>query len=448
MSVEQLTQYLSNHGEKKLAIQLLEALAKHAFHFEEYDDVSKCAFKLKAYPLAIKNGENALIVAYTNEKMWVARANLINVYNHANHPEKALRLIKANEAIMPEDADTRLEKAFSYYLMGRRDEAETILRKELERDDLTEEVKNKIMFNLGTYELYRDNLQKGLELFLLDGQKLNIWKKPKLSGEFWTGQEVPKGTPILVYAEAGIGDEIINIRFLRHLEERGMKPVWYTDRKDIANIFKESGFDVITDITKRPRGSIWTHSMTVPTYLKLDQKDLWYGPYIKSIPSSDEKWQKILDMAGKRLKIGLRWQGNPEYDEDLHRSIPLAELVAVIPNHVKLISLQRDTGLEELKEFPYITDLSQQLTTFEDAVAAINCMDIIITSCTSITHAAAALGKRVFVIVPLSAYYVWSHSTKQSPWYGDNVTVLRQVKPRSWYEPIQELRQLLVKLCA
>jgi hypothetical protein len=70
-------------------------------------------------------------------------------------------------------------------------------------------------------------------------------------------------------------------------------------------------------------------------------------------------------------------------------------------------------------------------------------LDIIITSCTSVAHAASSLGKRTFVFVPISAYYVWSHSMEQSPWYGDNVTLFRQEKPRTWKEPLLKLQNSL-----
>jgi len=70
-------------------------------------------------------------------------------------------------------------------------------------------------------------------------------------------------------------------------------------------------------------------------------------------------------------------------------------------------------------------------------------MDIVITSCTSIGHASAAMGKRTIIITPISAYYTWCHSTAQSPWYGDNLTILRQEKPRSWDEPLVQLKKVL-----
>ena len=437
MSIEPIVTMLKAVKEKDLAIQLLETLHKHAFHFEQYDDLAKAAFKMKEYQLAIKYAEDALTNALTNEKMWVGRSNLINLYNHANYPELALRMIKANEAVIPDDTDTRLEKAFSLYLMNRRDEAEAILKKELDRPDLTEEVRTKIYFNLGTYELYRDNFQHGLKLFQIEGQKLDFWKKPKLRGEFWEGKPA-EGRTIVVCAEAGIGDEFINVRFMKHLKDRGMHPVWFTERNDLAKIFRNSGFDVITSEKDIPPNSLWTHSMTLPLSLSLSYDDLWYGPYIKSPAAEPVKFED------KQLKtIGLRWQGNPEYDQDLHRSVPLKDIMTAIPKNTNLVSLQKDTGLEELDPYPQIMNMNDYMGDFEDTLGIISNLDIVITTCTSVAHAAASMGKRTFIFVPLSAYYIWSHSTKQSPWYGDNVTLLRQTKPRVWDEPIDELRQYL-----
>ncbi len=133
MSLEQLTTYLDKLGEREQAQSLLHTLGKHAWQFQEFDDLAKCFFKMKDYTNAIKYGELTKATAYTNERMWVARSNLINTYNHANFPEKAMTLIRANEQVIPDDADTRLEKAFSHFLLNEKDKAEAILTKELER---------------------------------------------------------------------------------------------------------------------------------------------------------------------------------------------------------------------------------------------------------------------------------------------------------------------------
>ena len=109
------------------------------------------------------------------------------------------------------------------------------------------------------------------------------------------------------------------------------------------------------------------------------------------------------------------------------------------------ISLQKDDGVEETSDFPNLIDLSNNLESIEDTFALISNLDFVITSCTSIAHMAASQGKKVFVFVPISTYYIWCHPTEKSPWYGDNVFVLRQQKPHSWAEPMQELKNLLEK---
>jgi ADP-heptose:LPS heptosyltransferase len=105
-------------------------------------------------------------------------------------------------------------------------------------------------------------------------------------------------------------------------------------------------------------------------------------------------------------------------------------------------SIQRDTGLEELCDYN-IEDYSKYLTDFDQTLAIIENLDVLITSCTSVAHASAAMGKRTIIITPISAYYTWCHSMKQSPWYGDHVTILRQQKPRVWDEPLAELKEIM-----
>ena len=70
-------------------------------------------------------------------------------------------------------------------------------------------------------------------------------------------------------------------------------------------------------------------------------------------------------------------------------------------------------------------------------------MDLVITSCTSIAHIAASQGKEVCVFVPIMEYYVWTSSTGKSWWYGDNVNLFRQKKPRNWNEPLKQFGEFL-----
>lgn len=456
--LEPLSIILQQFNETKLALDVLKTFAKKATTYEQYDNVAKCFFKLKDYDNAITYSEIALLLADTAEKMYVSRYNLINVYNHANFPEKALRYIEYNELVIPYDVEIQLEKSYSYFLLNQKDQAEYILQSILKNDtNLTEEIITKIKFNLGNYLLLRDEFQQGMKLFLEEGAKMEIWKtetifsrKNKINDarlKKWDGIIRP-GSIIIIHSEAGIGDEIINFRFMKHLTKLGMIPYWYnsySDRQDILNVFKRHGYNVIANLSsiKESNTIYYIQSMHLPIALNLTYNDLWYGPYLNADKNYVDKWSGIKDNSGK-LKIALRWEGNTEYEQNLHRSIKLSELYENINNiNAEFYSIQRDNGVEQLVEYEDIIDLSPYLKNWENTLGIIENMDCIITSCTSIAHASAAMGKRTFVFVPISSYYTWCHSTQHTPWYGKHVTILRQITPRSWKEPIEKLVRYL-----
>jgi hypothetical protein len=445
MHLEKLTEYLSKNNKKKVALNLLDNLGDISYTFLQIDDIAKCFFKLKDYRHAVKYAEYAFAIAKTSEELHIARSNLINVYNHANYPELALLYLNQQEIANKQNNHSLLEKSYSYFLLNQRDKAETTLHYVLNNEPtLTEEERTKIKFNLGTYYMYKDKFQQGLRLFLLEGKKLDFWQLDELPYKFWEGGIQP-GKRLVLHAEAGIGDEVINIRFMKHLEKLGMIPIWHTDRIDLAEVFKRNGFNTITSLNelKNIKDILWTFPMCLPIYLNLQYKDLWYGPYLTA--KNTDQFQWIEDQTYP--KIGIRWQGNPEYDQDLHRSIPLRNIYESV-SHLKanFYSLQRDVGLEELADFPNIINMEHSMNNWENTIELIDKLDVIITSCTSIAHVAAALGKTTYIIVPISAYYTWCHSMEQSPWYGDNVKVFRQTETRSWKQPLTKLKECLNQL--
>ena len=437
--IEKLVASLDQMKEKEAAVVLLDALARNSTMFEQFDEIAKSYFKIKEYEKSFRNAEKALSL-YSGPNTYDAKYNVLNAANHANYPERALTLIKQLELIGSSDSDLQLEKAFALFLMNQKDKAESVLREQLVNPKNDEQTKTKIRFNLGTYELLKDEFQSGLRKFLFEGRKLDYWKKPEFPFERWEGNIQP-GRKIYVRSEAGIGDEFINIRFMNHLKDAEMRPIWFTERKETAEIFNRCGYEVITNVSdiQTKDNPTWVHSMDLPVYLNLEYRDLWKGPYLHANGSSTHI------RNGTKPKIGLRWQGNPAYDHDLHRSIPFAEMFAAV-SHIDadFYSLQRDNGMEEILGYEdKITRLDNHMQSYEDTLSMLSDLDLIITSCTSIGHAAAAMGKETVVITPISAYYTWCHSSEKSPWYGDNLTLLRQQRPRTWEEPLEELRNLV-----
>ncbi|MNL33671.1 hypothetical protein D3C87_1555960 [compost metagenome] len=115
-----------------------------------------------------------------------------------------------------------------------------------------------------------------------------------------------------------------------------------------------------------------------------------------------------------------------------------------IPN-IEVYSLQRDSGVEERPADSKVVDLAPYLTSWEDTAAAIENLDLVISSCTSVPHLAAALGKPVWLFCPLSSYYVWAGPDNGQSWYPQ-VQLYRQEKFGSWEGTYERIYQDLKKL--
>ena len=398
-------------------IQQMDAIGKLYAEIREFDSTLKLA--LKMYNMV-----------ETSEMKFDARVNIIRAYLNLNKPHEALTYIKMNELVNPSDHPNRMDKAMAHFLLNKKVEGEAILRQIL-TEPTTEDINFRVNFNLGTYDLANGDFKDGLRHVLLDGRKLNIWESFNFPKEqLWEGTPQP-GKTIVLCAEGGIGDEIISVRFMKHFKYVGMNPIWYTDRKDIAAIFRRCGFETISNIKTIPEDWLWTYSMPAPSYLELEEDDLWYGPYLKPLNKSEA-------LRGTK-KIGIKCTGNPKYDQDLHRSIPFEDLVNLIPEDYTIYSFHIDENFEH----PRVINLKDKIKTWDDTLDYLNQMDTVVSSCTSLIHAAGAIGKRSYVLVPILNYYTWAKPDYHSKWYDQSLTILRQKEYDNWKAPLEELKGML-----
>ena len=80
------------------------------------------------------------------------------------------------------------------------------------------------------------------------------------------------------------------------------------------------------------------------------------------------------------------------------------------------------------------------MKTWRDTAEIISGLDLIITSCTSVAHLSAAMGKPTWIIVPALSYYMWVLPGNKSPWY-DSVTLYRQTEYNNWNAPFEQLKK-------
>ena len=440
--------------EDKLAINLVKFLENRSSTTTQFDILAKAVFDGKRYSESLELCEKALSLAESVEEIISIRTNMVKIYTKLNHPEKALEQLTILQNIAPPTFDLLAANSFAHYLNNEKHKAEEILLQLLTLD-LSEKDRTSVKFNLGTYKMMRGEFLSGLHDFLIEGKNMGLWHNAgsifsnkimstieKIQNDNglipWDGsiQESIQNKKFVVLAEAGIGDEIINIRFLNKLKSMGFDPYWYQipgdNRTSLSDMFRRNGFNVIESLVGF-EGSIYSQSMHLPLLMKLDPSELWDGPYLFSEPRKD--------INSNKLKIAIRWQGNTEYEEDLHRSVDLNLLLNTLDSPVvEIHSIQRDINYKIPSQ---VIDHRNEMRTWDDTLSIIQACDVVVTTCTSVAHASAAMGKKTYVFVPISSYYVWCHPTEKSPWYGDHVTLLRQVSPRSWTEPLRKLKNEL-----
>ena len=429
---------LSRFDELETARTLLTTFKKYSSSIEQYDQLGRLFHDVKDWPSAIECAEHTLALAPTTQALCSARANLAKLNNHANNPSTALQYLNANLLVDPNNYEYKMERLFSNYLLGNFDESRAEVEQLLNDPDAPEQIKNRCQFNYGSYQLDDNQFKKGLIDFIDVGHRIGIWPRVQFPGPAWDGSVIP-GQTIAILAEGGIGDEVINVRFMKNITELGMNPIFVTNRNDTMTLFNRMGFTTVRYINVVPSDAQWVLSMYLPILLNLEADQLWTGPYLTPSPEYVEKWKKLFNKfpfsttLGNKKRVALKWSGNPYYEQDLHRSLPLNELGELIIDtypDVAYVSVQKEhNDDQDITDYCIDIDAAPYLDTLEDLLACLSLMDYTISSCTSVAHIAAAAGLPVTVCPPIATYYTWLGDTK---WYGDNCTILRQRKWKDW----------------
>lgn len=281
---------------------------------------------------------------------------------------------------------------------------------------------NRAAFNRAWYEMRRGDLLKGLEC-LDRGRWLRVFGDSPLATNkpIWRNEDL-RGKHLLLCGEGGLGDEIINVRFAGDFHRRGAK-VTVTCDKRLASVFSRvEGVGAVVGHRAAPdvHHDFWVPAMSAARVLEYTYDRLSGLPYLSSEPGHREKWKRILEESCPpkgRPRIGLRFYGNPQFEHEQHRRFPKEGLIAAVGDR-PWINLQ-------LEETPLA------LEGWEDTLAVIEHLDLVITSCTSVAHASAALGKETWVIVPILPYYLWALPGESSPWYR-SVRLFRQTQYGRW----------------
>jgi tetratricopeptide (TPR) repeat protein len=262
---------------------------------------------------------------------------------------------------------------------------------------------------------------------------------PPFAAPPWDGLPLA-GRTILLHAEQGLGDTLQFVRYAKLVQARGGRVVLLCQKPLKRLLVATPGVDqIVAQGETIPDFSAHAPLLSLPrifgTTLQTTPADV---PYVFPEPALVERWSKVVaEVPG--FKIGIAWQGNPDFRGDRFRSFPVKHLAAVaaLPG-VRLISLQKGPGTEQLhtlpEPFPVVdlgSGLDEESGPFMDTAAVMMQLDLIISMNSAIVHLAGALGARTWLALDAASDWRWLLGREDSPWYP-SLRLFRQERLGDW----------------
>ncbi len=257
------------------------------------------------------------------------------------------------------------------------------------------------------------------------------FKKP-----VWDG--APFAGTLLVHAEQGLGDCIQFARLLDAARARCAQLVFECPRPLVRLLKDLPGVDrVIAAGDPPPPFAQHIPLMSLARVLGLTP-DAIPAPngYIAAPPPPPA----LRLPATSAQRIGLVWAGSPDNRIDRRRSFPAGVFAPLcrIPG-VEVVSLQVGARSEEAGDLRGIVfDCAGKVSDFADTAAVIAQLDLVIGVDTAVIHLAGAMGKPVWLLLPLMPDYRWLLGRADSPWYSA-MRLFRQRKAGDWEGVIAEV---------
>ena len=272
---------------------------------------------------------------------------------------------------------------------------------------------------------------------------------PKFKMPHWDGgQNLPH---ILLIADQGYGDCFQFSRYFPLVAQRCQR-VSLIRSKPLARLFHSIPW-ISSSYTK------WEDTPLTSAYCTLSDLPRLFSTRPDTIPDcsgilkADKKdvarWEQRLQEPGNDpiLRIGIAWSGRMEFENNYLRAVPFEKLETLleIPG-IQFFSIQVDSPASQAKD-RNITDLSMELTDFAETAAAMEALDLIITTDTSVAHLAGTLGRPTWVLLSYAPDWRWGSDGSTAPWYP-TMRLFRQDQPGNWQTVIDACKTMLQNIAS
>ena len=300
------------------------------------------------------------------------------------------------------------------------------LAQKIEKDEPNN---HRAAFNRGWYLLRQGKIQEGYQL-MDRGRIVGVFgnQPPNSPTSPWDGKS--KGT-VLLNLEGGLGDQIHQVRYAKSIAARGCKVIVACSGPLVTLFTDVAGVSAVVqhDCCQGVYHDFYVQGMSAIVPLGFELEDLTGEAYIT----------KPKTIKGFRKRIGIRWQGQMAFEAEHQKKFPYDLMFDALKDvDAEFISLQRDEGAEACP--PWVKQVP--LDSWEDTRQATASCDLVISSCTSVSHLAAAMGVETWTIIPVMPYFFYAQEGDTCPYY-DTMKLLRQESFGDWEAPFAKIKESL-----
>jgi tetratricopeptide (TPR) repeat protein len=361
--------------------------------------------------------------------------------------DAALGAFREALAAAPQHGQARANLGLALRDLGRPDEAIGQLEAALRASPHDAE----LLWNLAVMRLASGDFARGWE----DYEKR--WQHPdSLRRNFgypvWDGEPLD-GKSILIYAEQGLGDQIMFASCVKEAARDAARCVLECSPK-LSALFARSfpGATVVPAAADHPEG--WRARLppidcqipigSLPRVLKRDWTSFpRHAGYLKADTVRSAAIRAELARLGGGPKIGISWRGGAPRTGQPLRSLAVADLAPLWKlQGCHYVSLQYgETGEDiaaaqalgaSLGDWPRVGD------DLDEAAALIEALDLVVSVTTTAVHLTGALGREAWVLVPSVPEWRYLTHGERMPWYP-GVRLFRQATVLDWRATVQSV---------
>ena len=366
-----------------------------------------------------------------------------------NRLEDALSQFKNAHSIWPLDTKWHVKLSNAYKLMGNYDFAFSWLNKALAiKPDLPELIWHRSILKLLTGDLsggFRDNESR---------RRAPKYSPADLKLSQWDGTSL-KGKSIVLLAEQGWGDQIQFCRYADILDDCGAKVILAVS-PNAQSLFRSlKGASQVVELKRHlplPKADCYAPLLSLPHLTGIQAENIPNKtPYLEACPKLTVKWADKMANGGK-LKVGIAWRDQIESEPDENfRNIPLSEFASILElEYARFFALPPSTvdDLVSAGIDPKAMETFEgrdSVAPFEDTMAVIQNLDLVISADCVFCHLAGAMGRPVWTLINKSPNWRWMLERNDVPWYP-SMRLIRQKQLGDWTDVISRVKDQLTQM--